>query len=335
MQKARYKIAIIGNGKLAKAIVSGLLLSPNISPSDILVIKRVIKKDEHCFFKSLGVNVSTKMKDVSTASCIILAVTPLGSDYVVRGLSKVSLINHKVISFVSGLLRNQIRKDPTKYRIIQATCNTNIAYRKGIICATGQSTVLSDLGQVFLESPKRITRSIVTIGSGNGFDCRALYIGYISSGTQKSLREWLTRLLAVVKDRNQMALQIEDEYAIIRKYLRNKSKVFCNNQFTYGRTAGTRSRITMQSTIEALLSMDGDINLDSIRTLFDTVVTKGGCTEKGINMISSVEDLLSFEKLEEAFLLVWQRAILFKKDVRTSIAKTARLTVFERIRLRK
>jgi pyrroline-5-carboxylate reductase len=166
MNKMNFKIAIIGNGKLAKSIVLGLLKS-GFKPGQIIVIGRETS-DLEWFSKK--VNISRNMEEIATASHIIIAVTPDGcGDTLVRirDVNLQRLWGYEIISFTSGLLTEQISNvipENVLHRTIAATCNTNIAYGHGIICSTRDSSLLvAILGSIVLIW---ISRAVWT-GRGN------------------------------------------------------------------------------------------------------------------------------------------------------------------------
>jgi hypothetical protein len=53
-----------------------------------------------------------------------------------------------------------------------------------------------------------------------------------------------------------------------------------------------------------------------------TVVTKNGCTEKGINRITTIQQLLNKDYFEESLNRVWNNATDFKRIARIAIEET-------------
>lgn len=320
MQKVKMCITIIGNGKLAKALVLGLTRS-GFHSSNILIIRRQNSSSDFTFFTSRGIRVSTNMQECVSSQHIFLTVSPGGSGEIIAEIQKVRFnpdLHYEIISLVSDLSRRDIKKavGPTDCTIIRATCNTNIAFGKGLICATDDSILFSSLGRVTIELPNWVLRSIVTVGSGNAFDCVALKLCYEVSSGNKTLYNWLCGLRCVLS----ASSPLTEEYVHIARYLENKTKIFRNEQFRYSRDlAEVRSIVTLRSTVDALLAQGEGITIDDILSLMKTVITEGGCTEKGINLVSSIEEILSFECLDQAFSLVWKRAKLFRKDTKQSI----------------
>jgi hypothetical protein len=326
MQK---KIAIIGNGKLAKALILGFLRS-GITAENITVVHRVKTKSDLSFFKKKDIETTSDMQKIVEATHIILAVTPQGAGNVIMRLEKVDFLTtvghrrHEIISFVSGLSTSDIltRVRHGSYNTICATLNTNVAYGKGIICASLPSDLFKYLGTYIQETPERILRSIETVGSGAAFDGLALILGYEPYANKIPLRTWLKGLQTALGNFD-FTKKYHNEYSVVCSYLKVKSSILRNSQFRYTyKSANQRSLITMKSTVESLLSMEDELTIDTIRGIIKTVVTEGGSTEKGINAITTVEQLLSREYLEkEVFIPVWNRTLKFRNDVLDSIVE--------------
>lgn len=328
------KIVIIGSGKLATALVSGFIHA-GIEKESIMVIGRDALKLSR--FNTMGIKTSSAMNDVADAVNVLMAVTPAGAGQILQSLRKAKdeCINRafyveRIISFVSGLTITQINKSLRfpHAKILRATCNTNIAFGQGIICLSGvvnkntdqchvkhATQLLSVLGEVVREYPKELTKSIATVGSMNAFDALAIKIIF-QTVENMSLVSWLeyieecriTGLLqnSIVRSESQVALN---------EYLRNKVKVLC--ELGYGERALERAHATFKSTLATLRKIDPP-STSCIDALIKTVVTKGGCTEKGIGKITGVEALHSSEILKDVFFSVYRRALKFKSDVKRS-----------------
>ena len=78
--------------------------------------------------------------------------------------------------------------------------------------------------------------------------------------------------------------------------------------------AKMRSYETFQSTISSLCSIT-NVTLHKIENHSKKVITKNGCTEKGIDKLKTLEMFLSFKDLSNALRPVYERTLEFRNDV--------------------
>lgn len=314
------KIVIIGSGKLTNALVSGFINS-GMNPRLITVIGRNPENLKN--FLKHGVNTSCDFEEVRLAEFVILAVTPNGAGPVLLKLKSLRFgTSHQprsLISFVSGLLPYKIIEvlGISSDLITVATTNTNISKNEGILCLLKTTNVyaqelLEPLGKIIVEnSDADLILSIMSVGSMNAFDARALELLYENSNSPYSLYNWLSGLMLMFEGYETNY----DSYLNVEKYISAKAKALA----WYSEVdAMLRSRMTLESTIDTLIKIGSQITIEDIRSITKSVVTKGGCTEKGIGQINNLSDLYDSNTLKKVFTLVADRALNFPLDVESS-----------------
>lgn len=334
------KIVIIGNGKLAKSLVEGFLRAQ--IPCENIILIKPRKNSNVDWFSKKGIHTSDDYYHVYSADYILLAVTPAGSAPTLKSIhacrGKQLGRDAIFISFVSGLSITRISTALHFHlgNIIRATTNTNIAYNKGIICASAvhngmvscksaikvSAKLLQLLGIVIEENTKELTKSITTVGSMNAIDATALKISYLQTIESDcslpawSFRSWLTHIFVEIDAKKSFS----PTYATVHiyNYLKAKEEALVA-ALGYSPTQGKlRSLQTLKSTIEALLSHE-NITTDSVEELITTVVTKGGCTEQGIGRITAKKlQENPVQLLTEVFTIIHRRAKKFNFDVKKS-----------------
>lgn len=324
MKMKKFKIAIIGNGKVAKALLNGFLRS-FYKKSDILIIGR--ENSDLNYFTERGIAVSQEMGDVELAEEIILAVTPQGIGPQLKRLKGFKF--PYLLSLSSGSDRKKIASylEVPKEKVVVGTLNTNVHYGKGLITLHGESEsldkaklLLAPLGKIIFESQKEIFTSIVTIGSMNAFHLRALLIAFKEKSKNESitLEDWISSVF-VWSGLNYNTQSIrENPHYELSAYRECMSKVL-NEDLGY-RYGGARVHDTMRSAILALSSIR-DLTVEKVEEHIATVVTKGGCTEKGLEKIKNVDDIISSEILWSALEPVSNRAKLFENEALASFTE--------------
>ena len=314
-------ITIIGNGKLSKSLFLGFIAS---GIKNILVVNRKWKEEDVKFFKKFGdsVELSDSLENLSTEN-LILVVLPTGAGTVLKQILAQKPRYNNLISFISGLRQNKIMEilGTNYHSTIIATTNTNIQNRVGITCIlnTANKTVfplLEKIGKVIVENTEEeITTSIMSIGSMNAFDAQALKIIYESFKIEEGIK--LHKWLGLLKISLFTSKCIYPSHSMFLKYLEEKNKAL--KKFNGKYESLKRHLLTAESTVNMLLSMDDDININHIDDLISTVVTKNGCTEKGINQLDNIDAFINSNKLENIFTAVHDRAIKFCEDVEKSL----------------
>ncbi len=330
MNKSTYRIAIIGNGKLAKSITLGLLRA-GFRPGQIIVIGRETS-DLEWFSKK--VNTSRYMEEIATASHIIIAVTPVGCGDTLTRISKVGLqrlFGYEFISFASGLMPEQISNfipESVAHRTISATCNTNIAYGSGIVHSTRDSELLRFLVEDNLlieRKPEKIINSIVGVGSFNALHCVGIDIAKNQSGM--TLEKWLNCAENSLSGFNfPEEINQKDPQHVIKEYLSTISIISSRNLNYTISQAEKLTLNTFSSTISALRTLIKEGVENPTIKLRESVVTPGGCTEKGVNKILTPDQLTSRQFMEEEVVVpILNVANTFPSIVSESIKKSLRV----------
>lgn len=316
----KLKTTVIGTGKLSKAIVKGLICAGD-DPESILVIGRSSDPKQH--FENLGVSYCQNIDDGFDTEYLFLAITPGGAGSVLKQLRRLMFEQKArfriLISLVSGLFEDRIYQslEISSSSLIIATTNTNIAYNTGIICVL--DTVADDktleflerLGSVTVEHRKHLLLlAIVLVGSMNAFDAKAIRLAYASCKDNIDLHLWLTELLELIQGGK---TGLRNSHKAMLGYL--DSKVLSLQNFYCHEVSVEKSTLALVSTLTTLLKMGSSVNGDSIDGLIKTVVTKGGCTEQGIDRIDSLSVLSNPEILSDIFKVVHARACRFAEDV--------------------
>ena len=311
-------IAIIGNGKVAKTLTLAFLKS-GITMESIIVIGR--NEEKLLYFKNKGIDTSIDIQDADGIPNLILAITPSGVGPSMKRLKELNFHkSQKLVCICSGIditfCADFLGVDTA--RIVSATINTNIEYNKGIICLAESENpsklelqILSEtkklfepLGDVIFETAFGVLKSVASVGAMNAFDTKL--IGLIAKD-KNDIKNWLDGF-DVSKD---------DSGQLIGQYLKNKSAVLVTEMGYTESEATKRSLETLESTVAALSCLP-TITLADIDTHMKKVVTQGGCTEKGINRLETLEMFLSCNDLSLALRPVYERTLEFRNDVMQS-----------------
>src|ERR1035437_4569603 len=129
------KIAILGGGNIAFAIMNGLTESKICFPQDISITKRNIKP--LLYLKKQRINVSSdNISSVKKSSIILIAVQPQQINGILDEIkSYIKPEVHIVISVVSGATISAIKKRlPAGTAVVRAMPNTAIALKESMTC---------------------------------------------------------------------------------------------------------------------------------------------------------------------------------------------------------
>ena len=319
-------IAIIGNGKVAKSLTIGLLRS-GVKKESILIIGR--SWDALCYFREIGFDTSIDIKQANDISNIILAVTPFGIGPWIKRLHTLNWYsNQKLICICSGIDIKSSAKflgiDPGY--MVKATINTNVEYSHGIICLSKPKSpskldeqILSEtkdlfqnLGNVIFETKDDVTKSILSVGSMNAFDSK--FIEKLIQKENIPIEKWLSKIKEWLNEcKNFDQITKSHKNFIVADYIKNKANVFVD-QMNYSKNkAKIRAYETFKSTVLTLCCIP-DITLNDIDLHVKKVITKGGCTEKGISNLNTLENFLSFKDFSNAILPAYERTLKFEND---------------------
>jgi pyrroline-5-carboxylate reductase len=313
------KTVIIGAGKFGRSLFSGLIdCNREAFSGDISVFVR--NDREVTTYKGYPIRTVTSLKPFSRSSeeiLYILCVQPKSALEVIKLLSGNVCLGDQVLSFVSGLypeiISNKLGINMADVAI--ATGDTNVGYNSGIVCYSGLSWAgeyLNQFGTVVNESPDEIQKSITTVGAGKAFYLVFLKVLYFEKASNVPVDIFIGNISKILKYGTPFnKTQILNDY--IWQYLSVKKEVF-EKLFYDEDIARERARVSFLGTVEALcLIQNKDISIFDAQ--IQTVVTPGGCTEKGISLIRNLEDALSVETMFEAISLVHSKTLSFKNEV--------------------
>ncbi len=129
---AHSKIAFIGAGKMAEAIIAGLCGCNVLPPHNIIVSdkkkSRIKAVNEHCRVKSVDSNSSA----VAYASVVILAVKPQDMDDVLKEIAPYVTKFQLIVSIAAGITLDRLQKKLKKVPIIRAMPNNPALVGAGI-----------------------------------------------------------------------------------------------------------------------------------------------------------------------------------------------------------
>jgi pyrroline-5-carboxylate reductase len=124
------KLAFIGGGNMAQALITGLN-SQQFSMSDITVVERDADKCLH-LQQQYGVQASSTLSDVMTAEIIVLAVKPQQMSALAKELAPL-LKTQLVISIAAGILLKDLSSWLGNYQnVVRAMPNTPAQIQSGI-----------------------------------------------------------------------------------------------------------------------------------------------------------------------------------------------------------
>jgi pyrroline-5-carboxylate reductase len=352
------RIAIIGNGKLTKELIQGLLSAGHL-PENITIIRREDSSSDFSWFDSHKIVVSVNMQLIADASHILIAVVPKASGDMLDRLSKVTFsedLKYEIVSFVSGLYRDHIRRHilgTVKYILISGTCNTNIAYKHGVICLDGGSTLFSPLpgekipkdgdgramltskhhtyasacGTVIWGPSDRMHFAVLTTGSAPAIDytqIQDLYSSTPMSGDYPTFYYWL---LVLQNQLNAFSFEDFELYKHIHphtfrlfEYIGMKARLFSDQRFQYKKDAGKQLAIlSVKSCVATLIAIGLEVQPSHIESRLKTIVTEKGCTAEGLSVLSTSSEKPTFELLQQAFYVMLNKAANFKNTVRDSM----------------
>lgn len=343
MKNQEKKIAFVGNGKLTKAFVKGFLKG-GVQPNEILIVGR--ESSDLSEFEKLDVKTTKDIMSVTDYHLIMLMVTPKG---IVEQLERMRAVFNGihpqknadsyfgvyplVLSMSSGTDIQKFSKILNLHPgcILKGTTNTNVEYGKGVIRIAGIHNGVNTgkfdplfkvmrnfngwLGKTYIVSSKEVDRSITTVGSMNAVDARALEImmkseigANITATKERLLVEFDIIKVALLNTSNYDDLN----YSVFKHYICNKIEVL--EMLGYKKDkAKILANVTMQSTLESLQYID-NFSENSFNEFIQKVATKGGCTERGINNMNSIEDLTNRDRLWNVIKPIFRKTKKFPKD---------------------
>jgi pyrroline-5-carboxylate reductase len=336
----KYTIAIIGSKKYALAYAEGLsnvIYFGNGKRKKILFVAPR-KTSDLSRFEQMGFSVTYDYAEASNAEVIMLLVTPSAVGTVAQGLRSIQFPTTYaekapvVITQISGLTAETLHTHTgiPVGRIITATGNTNVAQGCGMTVLGGtkgplldfaqQALLKLDVGTVSVIGKRKILRSIVSIGSDNAFNAKALQVIHAETEPTTPFYKWLQSLADKVHTLRP-DVEVESYYfglKAIRTYLLYKAQVF-KNVFGYS-DAWTLVHQSFVSTLTALVNAQV-YSYDGIQTHIKTVTTEGGCTMQGINDLATLTQLHDLGALSRAYQKVYVFAKQnFPEQIATSLS---------------
>ncbi len=188
------KIGFIGGGKMADAIVKGLINSGNFNAANIWLSaphSETLNK-----FK-VKYNINTVLSNINTvknSEIILLAVKPFVLNDVLDEIKPYINKNHLIISIAAGISINTIEAKIGKVPVIRVMPNTPALVNEGIsaVCCGNYadinhqdivSEIFSSVGQVVITEEKYI--DIITAISGSGPAFYYYFINEIAKSGEK------------------------------------------------------------------------------------------------------------------------------------------------------
>lgn len=152
------KIAFIGAGKMAEALISGVINSGTISPVGIIAGDIDAGRISH-IQESFRVAVTTDNAEaVKDSEIIVLAVKPQNMDTILTELAAVDLAEKIIISIAAGVTVDRIRRKLTgKVKLVRVMPNAPALVGKGI-------SALHFSGDFSEEEKRRVVSIFESIG---------------------------------------------------------------------------------------------------------------------------------------------------------------------------
>ena len=172
------KIGFIGCGKMARAIIKGIIKTNFISPENVLASKSSTNNLEETS-KQLGIKITLDNKEVvKFADIIFLAVKPNQIEKVLKEIKDLITPQKLIVSVAAGIKTKFIENVlPAKTKVIRVMPNTPVLVNEGMIgvCAGAEAnnkdveqvvTIFSSIGKTVIVDEAQM--DIVTAISGSG-----------------------------------------------------------------------------------------------------------------------------------------------------------------------
>jgi len=175
------KIAFIGAGNMAEALIRGMIRRRLLAPEDIIAGEANPGRREQVE-RELGIRVTADNREaVSAAGIIVLAVKPQSLDAVVEEIRGKITPDHLVISILAGISTRRLEKElGPGARVVRVMPNTPALVGAGIsvICAGRRAgedalaaarTILEAVGEVRVLEEESIDAVTALSGSGPAY----------------------------------------------------------------------------------------------------------------------------------------------------------------------
>lgn len=213
------KIAFLGSGRIARALIQGLLKS--ISPSDMIVTSQSGISAKQ-LAEEFGVTAATSNDEaIEAASTIILCMKPTQVRAALTATQKI-LTNKLLVSMAAGISSEDLfQAAGGRARVLRAMPNTAVRVGKGTIVfsrhASSTSTDLLAVKKLFsacaaTEEVSEEKIDAVTAVSGSGPAFALLFLeGLVEAGIKTGLEPKLARSLAADTLKGAAALVLQTE----------------------------------------------------------------------------------------------------------------------------
>ena len=214
-------IAFLGAGRIARALIQGVLKTKNFSSSDSVVTSQS-GVSATCLAEELGVTAAANNDEAIEAASIIILCTKPAQALATIGASQKSLANKLLVSMAAGIRSEDLfQAAGGEARIVRAMPNTSVRLGKGtIVLSPHASTTPEDLllvKKLFLacaaiEEVSEEKMDAVTAISGSGPAFALLFLeGLVEAGVKTGLDPKLARSLAARTLEAAAALILETE----------------------------------------------------------------------------------------------------------------------------
>lgn len=124
----REKIAFIGAGSMAEAMISGFIATKLVAPEQIIAANRMNRERLIELQAQYHIRISSPIKAVEEAKILILAMKPKDAECALRSIKDAVQEHHLIISVLAGISTEQIsRLLETHAPVIRAMPNTSAA----------------------------------------------------------------------------------------------------------------------------------------------------------------------------------------------------------------
>lgn len=332
-------VTLIGAGKLAKNIIKGLIRA-GLDPKDITVVGQ--KETNFNRVIDLGVITTRKLEDALWNDFVFLCVQPKHLKQLAVQVRSARAVYKKQNNWfpdsqIISVISNQSPEEISRHigfpvsEILAVTMDTNVATCDGLISVysteysrlSESKKLLGLIGTVTTQRFfKEVLHGVTLYGAGKALDVKALKL--ICQSYSSTTPDDLIRVLHEYLESNKVCTTgflgwnsgFSEFDSTVKSFLFQKGKAidFVFKHKKNGYFAGVESFV---KTISCLVK-EKEITFQTLDDHIKDVATEGGCTEKGLGLISSVDNVVNPVSLAAFFNKVHKRAKRFKKDVKGS-----------------
>lgn len=200
------KIAFLGSGRIARALIEGLLKTKSVAPSDIIVTSQSGISSQR-LVQEFGVVAATSNNEAIEASSMIILCTKPAQALGTIAASQKNLFNKLLISMAAGIRSEDLFQAAGQQpRILRAMPNTAVRVGKGTIIFSRHTSATSEdffaMKKLFstcasIEEVSEEKMDAVTALSGSGPAFALLFLeALMEAGAAVDLDPKLARFLA-------------------------------------------------------------------------------------------------------------------------------------------